>query len=296
MTEKIKKVTEEKENTKVKKELAGIKKTSLKKPQRRDVKVDTKVVFDIPKLEEAMRTKQVFEAYIEDVDNFGNLSCIFASGIKAIIPKEEVAYVGFDDREVDLDYCQKKKGKIMSVCIKDLCIKDGKVESIVLSRKELELKVRKWMYMHLKPGMRLKGVVRSMNDHMAFVDVGGGVTGTLKVSEIANIRIMKVSDRLHLGQRLECTVIKYDKDTGKIDLSIKGKEKTFAEITKKFKEGDIVKGIVRNRIKNGIFIELSNDLMAMADHVSGVEYGQEILVHIKRISQEKEKVKVEIIG
>lgn len=278
-------MTEKKEN-----------KTIKKKIQRKDVKVNSKKKFGLKELEEAMKTKQVFEAYVEDVDSFGNLLCIFASGTKGTIPKDEIAYTDIGDKEIDLDFCKKKKDKIMTVCIKDIKVVDDKIQDIILSRKELELKVRKWMYNNLKPGMKLKGVVRGMTDFMAFVDVGGGVTGTLKISEISNLRLMKVSDKLHLGQRLECTVIKYDRDTGKIELSIKGKKKSFEEITKKFKEGDIVEGIVRNRIRNGIFIELSNDLIAMAEHVSGVEYGQKVLVHIKKISNEKEKVKVEIIG
>ena len=71
---------------------------------------------------------------------------------------------------------------------------------------------------------------------------------------------------------------------------------TFKDKVKKLKETDIVEGIVRSRTKTGMFIELDNNLVAMSDHVSGIEYGQKVLVYIKRINMEKEKIKVEIIG
>lgn len=272
------------------------KKTDIKKTTKKDISVNSKKKFGLAELEEAMKTKQAFEVYVKDVDAFGNLKCIFASGIEAVMPRDEIIYTEIGEKEIDLDFCNKKKDKVMTACIKDIKSVKSKIIEIILSRKELELKVRKWMYNNLKPGMKLKGVVRGMNDFMAFVDIGGGVIGTIKISEISNIKLQKVSDKLHLGKRIECTVIKFDKDTGKIELSIKGKKKSFKAITARFKEGDIVEAVVRNRIRNGIFIELSNDLIAMADHISGIEYGQKVLVYIKRISEEKEKVKVEIIG
>ena len=64
----------------------------------------------------------------------------------------------------------------------------------------------------------------------------------------------------------------------------------------KIKEGDIVEGIVRNRIKTGVFIELKNNLVGLAEHVNGIEYGQKVLVSIKRINVEKKKIKLIIIG
>ncbi len=65
---------------------------------------------------------------------------------------------------------------------------------------------------------------------------------------------------------------------------------------KKFKEGDIVEGIIRNRIKSGVFVELKPNLVGLAEHVNGIEYGQKVLVSIKRINVEKKKIKLIIIG
>ena len=251
--------------------------------------------YTIDELKDSMKNKQAFEAFIEDVDDKYNLHCIFAGDNKGIIPREEVSSVVEDDGLVNSEFCLKKKGKIMQVCIKDIIFQND-IPEIILSRKELELKVRRWMYMNLKPGMRLKGVVKGLTDYAAFIDVGGGVTGMVRLDEISHVRIETPKDKLKIGQRVESIVKKFDKDTGRIELSIKASQGSFKDRVKKLKEGDVINGIVRSRSKTGMFIELKDNLVAMSDHVSGIEYGQKVLVYIKKINFEKEKIKVEIIG
>ena len=141
-----------------------------------------------------------------------------------------------------------------------------------------------------------KRQVVSTNDYAAFVDVGGGVTGILKLENISDILIQNASDILHVGQRINVVVKKYDRDTGRIELSYKELQGTFEENISKFKEGDIIDGVVRNRIKSGIFVEIAPNVVGLAEHVNGIEYGQKVLVSIKRIIPEKKKVKLVIIG
>ena len=212
--------------------------------------------YTLEELQEAMKNKQAFEAYIETVDAEYNLICLFAGNL-GIIPREEVSCVVEDNGLVDPEFCLKKKGKIMQVCIQEIITKDGELEQVILSRKELELKVRRWMYMNLKPGMKLKGVVRGLTDYAAFVDVGGGVTGIVKIDEISAVRIQNPSTFEHI---IADVVKKYDKDTGRIELSLKDAMGTFETKVKKLKEGDIVDGVVRSRSKSGMFIELPNKI------------------------------------
>jgi len=252
--------------------------------------------YTLNELQEAMQKKQAFEAYVEDVDGEYNLHCVFAGDIRAIIPREEASCVVEEDGKVSADFCSKKKGKVIQVCIKEIVEDNGELKKVVLSRKELELKVRKWMYMNLKAGMKLKGIVRGITDYAAFVDVGGGVTALLKIEDVSAARIEKISDKLRLGQRIQAVVKKYDRDTGRIELSLKDAMGNFEERVKVLKENTVEEGIVRSRTKTGLIIELKNNLVAMSDHVGGIEYGQKVLVYIKKINLEKEKIKVEIIG
>lgn len=265
----------------------------IKKP-RKNIRVKQK--YSIEDLKKAFKEKQVFDILIEDVDGEYNLHCSFADGLHGIMPRQEVSSIVGDDGMVDSQLCLKKKGKVMQACIIQLEIDGSEVKKVIFSKKELELKVRKWMYANLKPGMKLRGIVRGMSDFAAFVDVGGGVTGLLKVDEISRVRPQKVQDKLKLGQRLECVVKKYDRDTGKIELSLKDAMPGFSQKVKNLKEGDIVNAVVRVKNRNGLLVELENDLMAMSDHVSGIEIGQEVMVHIRKIVPEREKIKIDIIG
>lgn len=252
--------------------------------------------LNINQLQQIKKEEQVVDMYVEKIDDSFNMIGYIGNKIKAILPREEASSIVEEDGLVDTKHIINKAGKRIEVCIKDI-IKDADDSSLVIaSKKILELKVRRWMYMHLKPSMKLKGIVRGLTEYAAFIDVGGGVTGMLKVSDISDIKINHASDILKLGQRIEVTVKKYDRDTGKIDLSYKEKFGTFEENIKELKEGDIVEGVVRTRTRTGIFVELKPNLSGIADHVSGIEYGQKVLVSIKKINIEKKKIKLVIIG
>lgn len=252
-------------------------------------------IYSIKQLEKIKEEQQVLDMYVQDIDESLNMIGVVGKDIKAMIPRDEASSIVGDDGLVEERFIVNKKGKVIPTCIKDIIVRDDKAE-LILSKRILELKVRSWMYVHLKEGMKLKGVVVSTMQHAAFIDVGGGVTGILKVQDIADFPLQHTHDMLHPGQRLEVIVKKYDRDTGRIELSYKELLGTFEQRVKKIKEGDIVEGIVRNRIKSGLFVEIKPNLIGLAEHVNGVEYGQKVLVSIKKISLEKNRIKLVIIG
>ncbi len=254
-----------------------------------------KIKYSLEQLEQIKKEEQVLDMYVESIDDSLNMIGIVGTDIKAMIPRDEASSIVGDDGLVEEKFIVNKKGKIIPTCIKEI-IKNGDNIELILSKKILELKVRRWMYMHLKPGMKLKGVVVSTTEYAAFVDVGGGVTGILKLSDISDVSLQHSNDVFKLGQRIEVMVKKFDRDTGRIELTYKELLGSFENNVKNLKEGDIVDGIIRNRIKTGVFVELKPNLVGLAEHVNGVEYGQKVLVSIKRIIPEKKKIKLVIIG
>ena len=239
--------------------------------------------------------QQVLDMYIEEVDENLNMIGKIGKDVKAIIPRGEASSVVGEDGLVEEKFIVNKVGKVLPVCIKDI-IQDENGLHLIMSKRILELKVRKWMYMHLKPGIKLRGIVVGLKDYAAFVDVGGGVTGILKLQDMSDSRLTNASDMFKLGQRINVVVKRYDRDTGRIELSYKELLGSFEENVKEFKEGDIVEGIVRNRIKSGVFVELKPNVIGIAEHVNGIESNQKVLVSIKKINVEKKKIKLIIIG
>ena len=262
----------------------------------REIKKQKLKNLKLEDLEEIKNKQQVLDMYVNDIDENLNMIGVVGNNIKSMIPRDEASSIVGEDGHVEERHIINKKGKILKVCIKDILKdNDGNI-TLICSKKELELKVRKWMYMHLKPGVKLRGIVVGLKDYAAFVDVGGGVTGILKLHDMSDSRLTNASDMFKLGQRINVVVKKYDRDTGRIELTYKELLGTFEENVKEFKEGDIVEGIVRNRIKSGVFVELKPNVIGIAEHVNGIESNQKVLVSIKKINLEKKKIKLVIIG
>ena len=57
------------------------------------------------------------------------------------------------------------------------------------------------------------------------------------------------------------------------------------------------KGIIREteKNKNGIFIELTPNLVGMAEYKEGLKYGAKVDLYIKKIDYDKKKVKVVLL-
>ena len=259
-------------------------------------KTNPKVKYSLNNLKNILEEEQVIDMLVQDIDDSLNMVGVVGNNIKTMLPRNEASSIVGEDGLVEEKHIVNKKGKVLHVCIKEIIENEDGSFELIVSKKKLELKVRRWMYMHLQVGMKLKGVVVSTNDYAAFVDVGGGVTGILKAEDITDNVIKHTSDILRVGQRIQVIVKKYDRDTGRIELSYKEQLGTFEDNVKKFKEGDIVEGIVRGSIRSGVFVELAPNLVGMAEHVNGLEYGQKVLVSIKRIIQDKKKIKLVIIG
>lgn len=74
--------------------------------------------------------------------------------------------------------------------------------------------------MAIEVGTKLEGKVTGITHFGAFVDLSGGVTGLVHISEIADNYVKDVNDHLKIGDMVTVKVINVDKD-GKIGLSIK---------------------------------------------------------------------------
>ncbi len=102
--------------------------------------------------------------------------------------------------------------------------KNGKGQ-ITISANDLskaeEAKARiKMIVGHLEEGATYKGVVKSIKDFGAFVEIAPGKDGLLHISEIAHERVEKVSDYLQLGDELDVKLLKVEHG-GKLRLSRK---------------------------------------------------------------------------
>lgn len=246
-------------------------------------------------LTEAKDRNETLEGLVTMADPDFNLY-VDLDGIKGIVPRAEVSSAVEADGLPRPVASITKVNKRVQFKIKEIKrAENGEVE-VILSRKAVEIEVKEWMYKNLKEGMVLSGIVRNMEQYGAFVDIGGGVTGLLHIEDISVARIMHPEERFKIGDKIKVMVKSFDRTTGKIVLTHKELLGTWEDNIKDFKEGTTVIGIARAREKNGIFVELRPNLVGLADHKPGVEYGQRVSVFIKKIIPEKKKIKLVIVG
>ena len=151
--------------------------------------------------------------------------------------------------------------------------------------------------MEVKKGQIVDGTVTGIKPYGAFIEIENGPVALAYIEDLSVVRIKSPAERVQVGQKIKCMVKAINEETGKINLSYKDCLGTWDENISNFKEGMTVKGIVRDaeKNKNGIFIELTPNLVGMTEYTEDVEYGQSVDVCIKKILPEKKKVKLTIL-
>jgi small subunit ribosomal protein S1 len=123
----------------------------------------------------------------------------------------------------------------------------------------------------LEPGAEFDGIVRSVREFGAFVDIGNGVEGLIHVSELSWDRVANAADVLKAGEKVRVVVKKVDHETGKIGLSARDLiESPWKRAGDKYHVGATVKGVVSRIAQFGAFVKL--------------EPGVEGLVHISELA------------
>jgi small subunit ribosomal protein S1 len=105
-------------------------------------------------------------------------------------------------------------------------------------------------------GAVLPGIVVSLADFGAFVDLGG-VQGLVPASEVSHSRVGRPAERLQVGEAVTVKVLKVDGAKGKVSLSLKALEgDPWAEVAGRLRERQIVRGRVARMTDFGVFVEL----------------------------------------
>lgn len=151
-------------------------------------------------------------------------------GIRAFIPVSKLSLERIDD-------CNPFLGKELEVRVFEADIDEDK---LILSAKEIlkekQESARKKKASDINIGQVFKGVVSTIKDYGAFIDIGDGLNGLVHISQISHKRIKHPGTVLKIGQEVDVKVI--DIKDGKISLSIKALLDNPEEET--VEEGDFV--------------------------------------------------------
>ena len=238
--------------------------------------------------------EKIYQGVVERCDKDYNLHVNLGNKLIGIIPHNEIEGINLEqDGLPKQNLCTGKVHKFVQFKIKGF----NENNIPILSRRCVQEEAVKSVKKDLNVGDRVNGIVKNITSYGAFIEIGGGVVGLAHIEDLSVARIKTPYERLKIGQRINVVVKSIDRESGKISLSYKENFGTWEENVKKFNAGDKAQGIVREteKNKNGIFIELSPNLVGMAEYKSGFKYGQKIDVYIKKIDYNKRKVKLFII-
>ena len=144
----------------------------------------------------------------------------------------------------------------------------------------------------LRPGEVKKGVVSSLTDFGAFVNLGGA-DGLVHLSELSWNRSVKPRDLLKVGQDVEVYVLNVDQERKRIALSIKRLEpEPWATAESRYYVGQLVEGTITRLANFGAFALVNDELEGLI-HISELSPGR--INHPQDVVQEGDKQTMRII-
>ena len=163
---------------------------------------------------------------------------------------------------------------------------DKNRNNVVLSRRawleQTQSEVRTTFLKELQKGQVRSGVVSSIVNFGAFVDLGGGVDGLVHVSELSWKHIDHPGEVVEVGDEVTVEVLDVDMDRERVSLSLKATlEDPWQTFARTHAIGQVVPGKVTKLVPFGAFVR--------------VEDGIEGLVHISELAERHVELPEQIV-
>jgi len=172
---------------------------------------DTDTLLAWRKAEELKASQENITVTVNEVVKGGVVADF--EGIRAFIPISKLSLERIED-------CDPYLGKELEVRVIEADMDEDKLilsaKEILKERREVS---RKNKISDIKVGQVFHGVVATLKEYGAFVDICDGISGLVHISQISHLRIKHPKVVLKEGQEVDVKVIE-NKD-GKISLSIK---------------------------------------------------------------------------
>src|SRR3954469_3824722 len=162
---------------------------------------------------------------------------------------------------------------------------DKNRNNVVLSRRgwleETQKEQREEFLANLKPGEVRKGVVSSVVNFGAFVDLGG-MDGLVHVSELSWKHVDHPSSVVQVGDEITVQVLEVDLDRERISLSLKATQQDpWQEFASGHRVGELVYGRVTKLVPFGAFVQVGD--------------GIEGLVHISEMAAQQDEAPAKVV-
>ncbi|MFI5892279.1 S1 RNA-binding domain-containing protein [Actinoplanes sp. NPDC051513] len=193
---------------------------------------------------------------------------------------------------------------------------DAKIIELDKNRNNVVLSRRAWLEQHqtanrgellgkLQKGQVRKGIISSVVNFGAFVDLGG-VDGLVHVSELSWRHINHPADVVQVGQEVEVEVLEVDQAKKRVSLSIKAtQEDPWRHFARTHALNQIVPGVVTKLVPFGAFVRVDEGIEGLV-HISElaeghierpeqiVQVGDEVFVKVIDIDLERRRISLSL--
>jgi small subunit ribosomal protein S1 len=232
----------------------------------------------------------IFEAQVTGHNRGGILVNI--EGVNAFVPLSQIDSVRRDNPEA-VSELSNLVGTQIRLKVLEL---NRKRNRVILSERAAMAEFRKEqkdrILDQLQEGEIRTGVVSSITDFGVFVDLGGA-DGLAHMTELTWERGKKAKDLYSVGDEVQAYILKVDRETKKISLSLKrAQPERWDEIVDRYVIGQILIGRVTKLMAFGAFVRLDGPVEGLI-HIS--ELSNRRIQHPKDVVKEGDVVPVKLV-
>ncbi len=230
--------------------------------------------------------------------NVGGLECQVNS-IRGFIPASQISTYRVENFE---EYVGKKLQCVVTEA-------SAERRNLVLSHRSImereAAEQREQKLGSLEVGSVHEGIVRSVKDFGAFVDIGG-IDGLIHISQMSWERVKHPSELVKEGDKVKVRLEKINPETGKLGLSLRAMQThPWEGINERFRVGEVVSGAVSRIADFGAFVRLAPGIEGLV-HISELAHrrvnlvstevseGQDVSVKVLSVDVQNQRIALSI--
>jgi len=233
-----------------------------------------------------MEVGKILEGTVKNITDFGVF--VDLGGVDGLLHITDLSWgrVGHPSEVVQLD--QKLQVKVLDY--------DPERRRISVGLKQLQPHPWEGVETKYPVGSRVKGRVVSIARYGAFIELEKGLEGLIHISEMSWTQHIKHPSALvSVGDEIEIVVLSIDKENRKISLGLKQTEKDpWEDLEQKYTVGSRHKGIVRDLVPFGAFVELEDGIDGLV-HISDLSWTKRIR-HPGEVLKKEDEVEIVVLG
>ncbi len=247
------------------------------------------------KAEELLKSQEVFEGLVAGFNRGG--VTIKVGRLRGFVPTSQLVSVQSMSQDGASDNLEARLADLVGKKLKLKVVEmDQKRNRLILSERQANRDWRKQakerLLSELKKGDKCSGIVTSMSDFGAFIDLGGA-DGLVHLSEITWGHINHPGEVLKIGQRVEAYVLNVDMERRRIGLSLRRLQpEPWSVVHERYAVGQLVDATITKLTNFGAFARLDDGIEGLI-HLS--ELSEKRVGHARDVLREGQRMRLRII-